>query len=40
MPLMFLFIIQNIHVKIPKFPQKQSFFFAFSEAKSIIWLYL
>jgi len=26
----------NIHIKIPKYPQMQSFFFVFSEAKSVI----
>jgi hypothetical protein len=28
------------HVKIPKYSQKQSFFFVFSETKSVILLYM
>jgi hypothetical protein len=37
---MVLLITQNIHVKIPKYPQRQSFFFVFSEAKSVILPYI
>jgi len=37
---MVLLITQNTHVKIPKYPQRQSFFLVFSKAKSVIWLYL
>jgi len=38
---MILLITQNIHVKILKYPQRQSFFFFFfSEAKFVICLFL
>jgi len=30
----------NTHSKISKYPQRQSFFFVFSDVKNIIWLYL
>ena len=39
-PLMVLLIIQNTHVKIPKYSQRQNFFLVLSEAKSVICLYL
>jgi hypothetical protein len=38
---MVLLITQNTHVKIPRYPLKQSFFFfVFSDDKNVIWLYL
>jgi len=37
---MVLLITQNIHVKIPKYPKRQSFFFIFFEAKSVILIYM
>jgi hypothetical protein len=39
MPLRVLLITQNTNVKIPKYPQRQSFFFVFSDAKIVICLY-
>jgi len=41
MPPMVLLITQNTHIKISKYPQNQSFFFfVFSDAKSVILLYI
>jgi len=37
---MVLLIIQNTYIKIPKYLQRQRFFLIFSDAKSVIWLYL
>jgi hypothetical protein len=37
---MVLLITQNTHVQISKYPQRQSFFFVFSEAKNVFLQYI